>query len=210
MPQLFAQMPGGRFFQGIFFLALAFAAWTSLVAMIELASRILMDLGLERGSAIALVGVSGLLFGAPAALNMDYFANQDWVWGVGLMLSGFFFAVAVLRYGVTEWRETFINHDHSDVRIGAWWDWAIRCVVVQAVVLMVWWLWNARGDDPAAAWTLFSPYNVGTVLIQWAVVLAVLIALNGWMVRRVAAHDIGRPDARARDHVGPDGDFHAP
>ena len=210
VPQLFAQMPGGRFFQGLFFLALAFAAWTSLVAMIELASRILMDLGLERGSAIALVGVSGLLFGAPAALNMDYFANQDWVWGVGLMLSGFFFAVAVLRYGVTDWRETFINHAHSDVRIGAWWDWAIRFVVVQAVVLMGWWLWNARGEDPAATWTLFSAYNVGTVLIQWAVALAVLISLNGWMVRRMAAHDIGRPDARARDHVGPDEDFHAP
>lgn len=210
VPQLFAQMPGGRFFQGLFFLALSFAAWTSLVAMIELASRILMDLGLERGSAITLVGVSGLLFGAPAALNMDYFANQDWVWGVGLMLSGFFFAVAVLRYGVTEWRETFINHAHSDVKIGAWWDWAIRLVVVQAVVLMLWFLWGARGDDPVATWTLFSPYNVGTVLIQWAIVLVVLILLNGWMVRRVAAHDIGRPDARARDHVGPDEDFHAP
>jgi hypothetical protein len=83
-------------------------------------------------------------------------------------------------------------------------------VVVQAVVLMVWWLWNARGEDPAATWTLFSAYNVGTVLIQWAVALAVLISLNGWMVRRVAAHGIGRPDARARDHVGPDEDFHAP
>lgn len=210
VPQLFAQMAGGQFFMGLFFLALTFAAWTSLVAMIELASRVLIDLGLGRGTAIALVGVSSLLFGAPSALNMDVFANQDWVWGVGLMLSGFFFAVAVLKYGVTEWRETFINHAHSDVRIGAWWDWAIRFVVVQAVVLMVWWLWNARGDDPSATWTLISPYNVGTVLIQWAVALALFLALNGWMVRRMKEHDVGRPDARARDHVGPDEDFHAP
>ena len=210
IPQLFAQIPGGQFFMGLFFLALAFAAWTSLVAMVELASRVLMDLGIARGKAVALVGIAGLAFGTPSALNMDVFANQDWVWGVGLMLSGFFFAFAVLRYGVTEWRETFINHAHSDVRIGAWWDWAIRLVVVQAVVLMAWWLWGARGGDLRATWTLFSSYNVGSVLIQWAVVLVVFIALNRWMVTRVEAHEVTRPTARARDHVGPDEDFHAP
>ena len=210
VPQLFAQIPGGQFFMGLFFLALAFAAWTSLVAMVELSSRILIDLGVPRGKAIAGVGVAGLGFGAFSATNMDVFYNQDWVWGVGLMLSGFFFAFAVLKYGVTRWRETFINHAHSDIRIGAWWDWAIRGVAVQAVVLMAWWLWGAQGEDFKATWTLFSPYNVGSVLIQWAIALTILIALNGWMVRRLEAYDIGRPDARARDHVGPDEDYHSP
>jgi NSS family neurotransmitter:Na+ symporter len=210
VPQLFALMPGGRFFMALFFLALSFAAWSSLVAMVELASRILIDLGLSRASAISAVGVAGLVFGAGSALDMAVFANQDWVWGVGLMLSGFFFALAVLKYGVTEWRETFINHAYSDLRIGAWWDWAIRFVAVQAVVLMGWWLWSARGDGFAATWTLFSPYNVGTVLIQWALALGLLVALNGWMVKRIERHGVGRPDARARDHVGPDEDFHAP
>ncbi len=210
IPQLFAQIPGGRFFMIIFFLALSFAAWTSLVAMVELASRILMDLGLARGKAIAIVGIAGLALGAPAALNNDVFLNQDWVWGVGLMLSGLFFAIAVLKYGVTEWRETFINHQHSDIRIGAWWDWAIRLVVVQAVVLMGWWLWGAQGESLRETWTLFSPYNVGSVLIQWGIALVLFIALNDWFVRRIEAHDVGRPDARAQDHVGPDEDFHAP
>ncbi|GIS78540.1 MAG: hypothetical protein CM1200mP14_01060 [Gammaproteobacteria bacterium] len=46
--------PGWRLFQGLFFLALVFAAWTSLVAMIELASRILIDLGMARSRAIRL------------------------------------------------------------------------------------------------------------------------------------------------------------
>ena len=119
VPQLFALMPGGRFFMALFFVALVFAAWTSLVAMIELASRILMDLGLPRGRAIGMVGAAGLLFGIPSALNMDVFANQDWVWGVGLMLSGFFFAFAVLKFGVTKWRETFINTGHSDIHISS-------------------------------------------------------------------------------------------
>ncbi|NIW37519.1 MAG: hypothetical protein GWN32_13695, partial [Gemmatimonadetes bacterium] len=66
----------------------------------------------------------------------------------------------------------FINQEGSDIRIGAWWDWAIRLVAVEAVVLAVWWLWSAQGEDFVATWTLFSPYNVGSVLIQFAVVLA--------------------------------------
>lgn len=185
IPQLFAQIPGGRFFMSLFFLALVFAAWSSLVAMIELASRILIDQGLSRSRAILMVGLAGFLFGIPSALNTSFFQNQDWVWGVGLMLSGFFFAFAVIRYGVTKWRETYINTADSDVRIGVWWDWAIRLVMVQAVVLMGWWLVQARGTSFAETWTLFSPFNVGSVLIQWGVVLLALIALNRVLGRGV-------------------------
>lgn len=185
IPQLFAQIPGGRFFQALFFLALVFAAWTSLVAMIELASRALMDLGLPRSKAIAAVGVAGVLLGIPSAMKLEFFQNQDWVWGVGLMFSGFFFAVAVLKYGVTRWRETFINQEGSDIHIGAWWDWAIRLVAVEAVVLAGWWLWSARGDGFSATWTLFSAYNVGSVVIQSVIALAVFIMANKWLARAV-------------------------
>jgi len=188
VPQLFALIPGGRFFQAIFFLALVFAAWTSLIAMIELATRVLTDLGVDRRRAITLVGAAGLLFGIPSALRLGVFQNQDWVWGVALMVSGFFFAFAVLRYGVTRWRERFINQEGSDIRIGAWWDWAIRLVAVEAVVLAVWWLWSARGADFRATWTLFSPYNVGSVLIQFGIVLAVLVAANRVLAAAVARH----------------------
>jgi NSS family neurotransmitter:Na+ symporter len=196
VPQLFAQIPGGRFFMALFFMALVFAAWTSLVAMIELASRVLMDLGLSRGRAIALVGGCGILFGIPSALKIGFFQNQDWVWGVGLMLSGFFFAFAVLKYGVTKWRETFINQSGSDVHIGAWWDWAMRLVIVEAVVLMLWFLWSARtmdatgNTDWSATLTLFSPYNIGSVLIQFAVVLVVLIGLNRWLAKSGEAEPV--------------------
>ncbi len=193
IPQLFSHIPGGRFFQALFFLALVFAAWTSLVSMIELAARIIMDLGLTRGRAIALVGTAGFLLGVPSALNLDVLHNQDWVWGVGLMLSGFFYAVAVLKYGVKKWRMKFINQEGSDIHIGAWWDWLMRLIVVEAVVLMAWLIWGAWKASSArgfgATWTLFSPDNVGTLLIQWAVVLVALLLANGWMVRAMAAHD---------------------
>jgi len=194
MPQLFAQIPGGRVLMIFFFLALVFAAWSSLVAMIELASRILMDLGMTRTSAITSVAVGGIGFGAVSALNMNFLQNQDWVWGVGLMLSGFFFAFAILRYGVTKWRERFINTGDSDIHIGAWWDWAIRLVVVQTFVLMGWWLWGARGEDFAATWTLLSSYNVGTVLIQWAIALAIFLLFNKRLARRSAEQGVCGPE----------------
>ena len=178
IPQLFALIPGGRFFMALFFLALVFAAWTSLVAMIELAARVLMDRGVARGKAIAIVGAAGILFGIPSALNLDFFANQDWVWGVGLALSGFFFAFAVLKYGVARWRETFINHPDSDVHIGAWWDWAIRLIAVEAVVLIAWWLWAARVNtlaaqpigrppSPSSAPTLWARYSSNGPWCSW-------------------------------------------
>jgi len=65
----------------------------------------------------------------------------------------------------------------------------MRLVIVEAVVLMLWFLWSARtmdatgNTDWAATLTLFSPYNIGSVLIQFAVVLVVLIGLNRWLAK---------------------------
>ncbi len=192
IPQLLSHVPAGRFFQALFFLALVFAAWTSLVAMIELAARILMDLGMTRKRAIAVVGIAGFLLGVPSALNLDILHNQDWVWGVALMISGLFFAIAVLKSGVTKWREKYINHEGSDIHVGRWWDWLMRFIVVEAVVLTVWLIGSAWVSSAhkgfKAVWTLFSPDNVGTLVIQWAVVLVVLLLANGWLVRAMRAH----------------------
>ncbi len=59
----------------------------------------------------------------------------------------------------------------------------MRLVAFEAVFLAVWFLYSARGDDFQATWTLFSPYNVGSVVIQFAIVLVVLLLLN----KRIAA-----------------------
>jgi NSS family neurotransmitter:Na+ symporter len=178
VPQLFNAMPGGRFFMSLFFLALMFAAWSSLISMIELATRVLVDGGVQRRRALVMVGAAGFALGIPSALSEAVFQNQDWVWGVGLMVSGLFFAVAVLRYGVTRFREQLINTKHADIRIGRWWDWAMRLVVVQAVVLVVWWIAQYGTEAP---WGRFGIWNT---LTQWAVAIGVFLALNRWMVAR--------------------------
>jgi neurotransmitter:Na+ symporter, NSS family len=180
VPQLFELMPGGRFFMLIFFTALFFAAWTSTISMVELGTRTLQDLGMPRLRALALIGGLALLLGVPSALNRSVFLNQDFVWGVGLMVSGLFFALAVLKFGVTRFRETLINGSHSDIRIGAWWDWAIRLVVVEALVLVGWWLYVVRAD-------VWGAEGWGNTLVQWAVALAVFLLLNNTLVRLTRA-----------------------
>jgi NSS family neurotransmitter:Na+ symporter len=113
---------------------------------------------------------------------------------VGLLVSGLFFSLAIIRYGVRRFREEQLNHADSDIRIGRWWDVAIGLLVpVQAVILLVWWLVQAWSWDPEGWLTPFAAENVGTVLFQFAVVLAVLIAANRWAVRR------GRSDSRVPD-----------
>jgi SNF family Na+-dependent transporter len=192
VPQIFSTLPFGRVLTVIFFLALAFAAISSLIAMIELATRVLVDGGMSRSRAIRLVGGFGFLLGVPSALSMGFFDNQDWVWGVGLMLSGFFFAFAVVRFGASRFRERFINTGDADIRIGRWWDFAIYFVLVQAVVLMGWWLYQAIDPaDLAATFTPFSSFNVGTLLIQWGIALGAFLLLNRWLSQKSAAESHG-------------------
>jgi NSS family neurotransmitter:Na+ symporter len=162
----------------LFFLALFFAAWTSLISMIELTTRVLADGGMGRARALVAVALIGFVAGVPSALDRDVFNNQDFVWGVGLMLSGLFFAITVLRVGPRRFRETYINTEHSDIRIGAWWDWVIRLVVLEALVLIVWWFMNVRTEP------LWGAFGIGNMVVQFVVALVVLIALNNWMVRR--------------------------
>jgi len=187
MPQLFDQMPGGSLFMVLFFLALSFAALTSLISMVELVSRILMDAGLERRKAVAIVGGAGFVFGAPSALSLAFLHNQDWVWGVGLMLSGLFFALGARKFGVEKLRREVVNSEGADLQIGSWWSFLIRVIVpVEAVVLMLWWFWESRGWDPKGWLDPFRPESVGTVLVQWAVALTILLLLNRWLGRGAA------------------------
>lgn len=190
VPQLLATLPAGRLFMMLFFLALVFAAVTSLISMVELAVRALVDGGVGRGRAVVWVGLAGFLCGVPSALSLSFFDNQDFVWGVGLMLSGFFFAFGVLRYGVRRFREEMINQEGSDIRIGRWWDVAIVLCTVEALALIVWWFWQAAagaGGGLTRALDPFAPFSLGTVLVQWGIVLLLLAVLNRWLVRRTAA-----------------------
>lgn len=179
VPQLFAAMPAGRLFMSLFFLALLFAALTSLISMVELATRALVDRGIARGKAITWVAVAGFVMGLPSALSMGVFENQDNVWGVGLLVSGLFFGLAVLRFGVDRFRQRFVNSAGSDVAIGRWWNAAVWLVTVEALVLLGWWFSQTISEQGwAASLDPFVPWSLGTIVLQFVVVLALCIAFN--------------------------------
>jgi len=177
IPQLFDAMPGGSAFMVLFFLALVFAAWTSLVAMFQLVGLALQEVGIDRRVSVIGIAVAAFVAGIPSALSQPFFNNQDTVWSVALMFCGLFFAVVAIRYGVSRFRRELINRPGQDMEVGVWWEWAIRLVVVEAVVLIVWMVWGARGEP------LWGSLGVGNMFAQWLVVGALLVALNGLLVR---------------------------
>ncbi|MBI1936773.1 MAG: sodium-dependent transporter [Ignavibacteriales bacterium] len=187
LPLLFSKISGSVFFNSIFaalfFLALSFAALTSLISMIELATRTLIDFGLVRKSAIVIVGAVGFLFGIPSALDLNFLANQDWVWGVGLILSGAFIAFSLIKFGVNKFRVEIINGFGSDIKIGKWYNFIILFLVpLQVVILLSWWLISSTTWDPQW-WNPFHMENLGTCLAQWFVVLVLFILLNKILVK---------------------------
>lgn len=193
LPQLFQKMPGGTFvqtfFSTIFFLGLTFAALTSLISMIELAVKAFIDMGLQRNRALMLVAVVGFLLGIPSALSLNFFENQDWVWGIGLMISGGFISFAVIKHGTDQFRQEAVNGEGSDVKIGRWYNIIISWLIpLQVVTLIVWWFsLSIFSYDTEGWWNPFHTYSVGTCLLQWGFMMMVFIIVNRWMVRKTFA-----------------------
>jgi len=120
LPEVFAQAPGGSVTQWVmmwaFFLALTFAALTSMISTVELCVRNFVDHGFERNKAVGLTGAAIFFFGLPSTfvwirLDADgvafpeFLEVQDHIWGYGLMFSGLFIAYTIWQFGFKIWRE---------------------------------------------------------------------------------------------------------
>ncbi|MCU0333280.1 MAG: hypothetical protein MUC75_08000 [Ignavibacteriaceae bacterium] len=186
LPLLFTKLSESNLintlFASGFFLALFFAAFTSLISMVELATRTMIDFGYERKKAIILIAILGFILGIPSALDIQFLVNQDWVWGVGLILSGAFISFSIIRYGVNKFRTEVINGYGSDIKIGRWYNFVIGILVpIQVVILISWWLISSIGWDPEW-WNPFRAENFGTVIFQWTIILILFFVLNKAMV----------------------------
>ena len=180
IPQLFERVPAGGVFLSVFFLALFCAALTSLIAMIELASRVLMDAGLSRAVAVKIVAVTTSVCGIPSAVSPQVFENQDWVWGLALMISGLFISIATTRYGQKRFRSQLVNVGDGVTRVGPVFGWVLAYLVpAQFVVMFGWWMYQVVAVyDPEGWWNPVRTYSLGTCLLQWGLVLGLLWAFN--------------------------------
>jgi NSS family neurotransmitter:Na+ symporter len=172
-------------FASLFFLALSFAAISSLISLIELTTKTIIDFGFDRKKAIILVGSLGFLLGIPSALDLNIFANQDWVWGVALILSGGFIAFAIVKFGVVEFRNKLINDEYSNIKIGKWYDIIIKYLIpFQAIVLLIWWLASSISWD-SEWWNPFHVANAGTCFLQWGILLLAVVLLNKKIYKQI-------------------------
>ncbi len=190
MPQLFEEMVGGRLFAVLFFLGLTFAAFSSLVSMIELATKVFVDMGITRKRATIGVCIAGFVFGLPSAISLDIFANQDFVWGVGLMVSGAFISFAVIRFGPDRFRSELVNTKERRVTLGSWWSFVLKYVIpVEVITLLVWWMYlSAAVYAPDTWYNPLSLYSVATVVCQWGIMMILFLIYNRKIAKKTILH----------------------
>ena len=188
MPQLFARMFLGRPLSILFFLGLTFAGFSSLIAHLELSTRVLIDTGMKRSRSIILAAMFIYLLGIPSAISLKFLKNQDFVWGYALIISGALAAFAVMRHGADRLRREELMAGGKDWKLGRWWDVVIvGFVPLGAIILLVWWLVIIPFNE-AESGKWYNPLNPASAmncLVQWFLVLSVLLLFGRWMGRSV-------------------------
>ena len=187
MTNLFAHTAGGTILGILFFLALFSAALSSVIAMIELGTRNLMDMGFSRIKATAYVTGFFLLVGSWSALDNGIFENQDMVWGVALLMVGLLYAIAAMKYGVDRlWKEDI--EPCSDLKVVWLWK-GIRFFPVLFTIVWGWWFYQAMTWYPGE-WYKFWPlqkyaYTPGSMVVEWVLLAVIFIVLNGTMAKKL-------------------------
>jgi len=199
IPRLFlgGRMAGGSLLLVVFFAALALAALSSLIAMVELAARTLTDIGVRRRRAIMIVAFVGFCLGLPSAVKISFFKNQDWVWGLGLLISGALFALGTIRYGVSRLRREN-NAGGQGTYLGPWFDLVVLVVIPTAFLAMLgWWFYQSAQWSPGGWLDPQAVFSVGTCLAQWGGALVLLLVFNRFLARRAESAITGQQDVES-------------
>ena len=187
IPQLFSSFTGGAWLAVFFFAAFFMAAFSSLLPMLELFIKIIGDMGFNRHKASLRAGLFCIIFGFPSAYSLDFFNNQDWVWGIGLVISGLFIVFATLKYGPIKFKKELIDAD-SDFKVNNLY-FAI-CLVFNiglGVILIYWWMSQGYSQYPwfneAGYWNVFDVYSNASIVTQWGLLIIFGVFFNKWIYK---------------------------
>ena len=188
IPKLFATIPGGSFMTVLFFLALTLAAFSSFLPMLELFKTNVVNLDLSKKLVLILMIVVFMVFGFPSAYSLDFFSNQDWVWGLGLIVSGLFIAIATAIHGPIKFKTELIDID-SDFKVNnQYFRFAIYVNVIMAVGLIYWWMSQGYSDEPwftaDGKWNWLDVYSNASIVTQWGLVIFAGIFINKWLYNK--------------------------
>ena len=174
MPQLFAKMAFGKPLAVLFFLGLSFAGFSSLISMLELAVRNLIDFGVKRSTAVIWIVVSSFILGIPSAISLEVLSNQDFVWSVGLIISGILMAFAAVKYGINKMISEVSAESQNDWPFPRWWSFVVKFVAPLVGFTLVGW------------WMIESPSFFVTCVIQWGTVLVFFYLINNYISNKLS------------------------
>jgi NSS family neurotransmitter:Na+ symporter len=187
LTNLFAHTTGGTILAIFFFLALFSAALSSLIAMVELGCRNLMDMGFSRAKGTFITTLFFIVVGSFSAADNNIFENQDMTWGVGLLIVGLCYWFLSYKIGIDKLWEDDIN-PCSDMHVKWMWS-CIMFFPILFIAVFGWWVWQAATWYPGE-WYKFWPitkyvYTPGVMIVEWAIVFVILFALNNTMAKRL-------------------------
>ncbi len=172
-------MTGGGFLTPLFFFALFVAAISSLIAMLELATKLIMDYGYSRRRAVILINVIAIICGLPSAYFLKFFNNQDWVWGIGLLVSGFFFIFFTLKTGIRPFIDQYLKNENN-VFIRNIWTLKLLSylMVLEFLMMFIWWFFQSISWYPESWWNPFDQFTIATCMFQWIIVILLGLVFN--------------------------------
>jgi NSS family neurotransmitter:Na+ symporter len=209
LPVLFAKMPGGNVIALLFFLAMAFAALTSMITTLEISTKNFEDFGIPRRKALLMISGVTFLLGIPSGIIVfnyttgagdtypvtAFLDNQDTVWGTGLIISGLFITFLVWKYGIKKFREDIINSNKwNDIRIGTWYDVIIRFFFPAIIIILLVWYSYQTFMGETDTWWDSGPVGLMLIFGQWTAIIIILLLLNRWMVKHIPEEKIPPPD----------------
>jgi NSS family neurotransmitter:Na+ symporter len=157
-----------------------------MLGIAEVVIRNFRDLfGWKRGKTVILIVGLTFLASLPSALSVDFLKNQDWVWGFALLISALMTFYIIIKKGTHDARRD--ANRKSDLQAGKWWEYSIKWVAPLLIICMLgWWFLQTCLEYPLTWWSLTKTYSAGTILLQWAILLLILIVLKKKIEKKLA------------------------
>lgn len=175
---VFEQMPGGRLFGVLFFLALLMASLSSIIAMYSITFQPFADAKVGKKKTTLIMLVLTVAIGIPSAWNINFFNNQDFVVGMGMVIGAVFSCYAIYRFGAEKLRTKLLNHPNTGLKVGKRFNLAVSIIIpVLSVIMFIWWCILSVGWNPDW-WNPFGIYSLGTLVLQLGGMGLVFFLLN--------------------------------
>ena len=138
-----------------------------------------MNYGLSRQRAVIWTGSFVFVLGIPSAYSLNFFNNQDWVWGLGLLLSGFFYIIFVLKKGVRPFINEYLKTELNTVLQNPLFTrFLLAAMLIEFFMMILWWFIQSMQWYPGSWWNPFGQFTIGTCLFQWILVILAGVIFN--------------------------------